>query len=183
MAKSDLRNKSDEELMESYKTGETIAFEVLYERHSGRVQGYLQKKLFSPKEAQDLLQEVFFKLHRSRHQYNGTLPFSPWLFSITRSIWLDHLKKKSLEDATEQGKLEALQPVVQVSRVSDAGIGQEILDRLPESQKEAVGLRVFDEATFEEIATRLSTSPENARQLVSRGLKRLREIWGSRKDS
>lgn len=168
--------------MESYKMGETIAFELLFERHSGRVQGYLQKKLSSPKEAQDLVQEVFFKLHRSRHQYNGTLPFSPWLFSITRSIWLDHLKKRNFEDATDQGKLEALQPVVHMSRVSDAA-GLEILDQLSPSQKEAVGLRVFDEATFEEIATRLSTSPENARQLVSRGLKKLREIWGSRKDS
>lgn len=183
MAKNDVRNKSDEELMESYKMGETIAFEVLFERHSGRVQGYLQKKLFSPKEAQDLLQEVFFKLHRSRHLYNGTLPFSPWLFSITRSIWLDHLKKRNLEDATEQGKLEALQPVAHIARVSDASAGQEILDRLPASQEEAVRLRVFDEATFEEIATRLSTSPDNARQLVSRGLRKLRKIWGSRKDS
>lgn len=182
MVKSDLRAKSDEELMECYKMGEAIAFDILFERHSGRVQGYLQKKLSSPKEAQDLLQEVFFKLHRARHQYNGTLPFSPWLFSITRSIWLDHLKKRNLEDATEQGKLEALQPV-HIARVSDTGTGREVLDQLPASQKEAVGLRVFDDATFEEIATRLSTSPENARQLVSRGLKKLREIWGSRKDS
>ncbi len=50
-------------------------------------------------------------------------------------------------------------------------------DQLPLNQKQAVGLRVFDEATFEEIAVKLSTSEDNARKLVSRGLSKLREIW------
>ena len=182
MAKREFKDQSDEELMESYKMGEAIAFEFLFERHAGKVQGYLGKKLFSQKEAQDLVQEVFFKLHRSRHQYNGTLPFSPWLFSITRSIWLDHVKKRRLEGVVEQEKLEAFAAPVQIFEDSGDGIEKEILNRLPGSQKEAVGMRVFDEATFEEIALRLSTSPENARQLVSRGLKRLKAIWETRKD-
>lgn len=168
--------------MEIYKMGSADAFEILFMRHSGKVLGHLQKKLSSSRETHDLVQEVFFKLHRSRHQYNGTLPFSPWLFSITRSIWLDHLKKRNLEEPVTQERLEVLQPVVQVFGISESSAGKEILDHLPANQKEAVGLRVFDDATFDEIASRLSTSPENARQLVSRGLKKLREIWGSRKD-
>lgn len=100
MKKETFKDKSDEDLMESYKMGEVVAFELLFERHSGKVLSYLSKRLQAPKEAQDLLQEVFFKLHRSRHQYNRTLPFSPWLFSITRSMWIDFLKKRRLEDAT-----------------------------------------------------------------------------------
>ena len=71
MAKSDFKNKTDEELMETYKMGEVAAFDILFERHSGQVLGYLSRKLSSSKEAQDVLQDVFFKLHRSRHQYNS----------------------------------------------------------------------------------------------------------------
>ena len=182
MAKSEFKGRSDEELMESYKMGESVAFEILFERHAGKVQSYLGKKLFFQTNAQDLVQEVFFKLHRSRHQYNGTLPFSPWLFSITRSVWLDHVKKRKLEDVVEQKKLEVLAAPVEMFEGPKGEVGKEILDRLPGGQKEAVGMRVFDEATFEEIALRLSTSPENARQLVSRGLKRLKEIWGTGKE-
>jgi RNA polymerase sigma factor (sigma-70 family) len=182
MEKSDLADKSDEDLMEIYKMGNAIAFEILFERHSSRVLGYLSKRLKFPKEAQDLLQEVFFKLHRSRHLYNRTLPFSPWLFSITRSIWLDFLKKRQLEDATEQEQLERMAFTTQEFEISASNAGTEILSQLPSNQKEAVSLRVYDEATFEEIAIKLSTSPENARQLVSRGLKRLKMILGSRKE-
>lgn len=180
MAKSDFRDKSDEELMETYKMGEVAAFDVLFARHSGRVLSYLTRKLSSEKEAQDVLQDVFFKLHRSRHQYNGTLPFAPWLFSITRSVWLDHVKKKNLEDSVAPEDLDRL--ITQPVSNSAKGINSDVLNRLPANQKEAVVLRVLDEATFEEIATKLSTSPDNARQLVSRGLKRLKELLKMGKD-
>lgn len=182
MKKETFKDKSDEDLMEIYKMGEVVAFEFLFERHSGKVLSYLSKRLQAPKEAQDLLQEVFFKLHRSRHQYNRTLPFSPWLFSITRSMWIDFLKKRRLEDATDPEVIDKLAQVTSGLGSSELSFGKEILDGLPANQKEAVGLRVYDEATFDEIALKLSTSPENARQLVSRGLKRLKQIWGNRED-
>lgn len=182
MKKENFKDKSDEDLMEYYKMGEVVAFELLFERHSGKVLSYLSKRLQAPKEAQDLLQEVFFKLHRSRHQYNRTLPFSPWLFSITRSMWIDFLKKRRLEDATDPEVIDKLAQVTSGLGSSELSFGKEILDGLPANQKEAVGLRIYDEATFDEIALRLSTSPENARQLVSRGLKRLKQIWGNRED-
>ncbi len=182
MKKETFKDKSDEDLMESYKMGEVVAFEFLFERHSGKVLSYLSKRLQAPKEAQDLLQEVFFKLHRSRHQYNRTLPFSPWLFSITRSMWIDFLKKRRLEDATDPEVIDKLAQVTSGLGSSELSFGKEILDHLPANQKEAVSLRVYDEATFDEIASRLSTSPENARQLVSRGLKRLKQIWGNREE-
>lgn len=179
MKKEAFRDKSDEDLMEYYKVGEAFAFETLFERHSRKVLGYLSKRLHAPKEAQELLQEVFFKLHRSRHQYNRSLPFSPWLFSITRSMWIDYLKKRRLEDATDSEVLDRIATATIAVESSDISFGKEILNQLPVNQKNAVSLRVYEEATFEEIASKLSTSPENARQLVSRGLKRLKQIWGA----
>jgi RNA polymerase sigma factor (sigma-70 family) len=177
----DLKTQSDEELMASYQNGNTVAFDILFQRHSGRVFGFLSKRMLNKKGAEDLLQEVFFKLHRSKHLYNTTLPFSPWLFSITRSVLLDFVKKRNLEDPSEIAKLEEL-PAIESNHLEPQGpdFGK-LLEKLPQSQRQAVSLRVYDEATFEEIATRLSTSPENARQLFSRGIKKLREFLG-RKD-
>lgn len=162
--------------------GEIASFDILFHRHSGRVLGFLSMRLKEKKEAQDLLQEVFFKLHRSRHQYNSTLPFMPWLFSITRSVLLDHLKRHRKEHFIDTHELEDI-PSSDTAGIieNQAGIPAEALNILPVAQREAISLRVYDEKTFEEIALRLSTSPENARQLVSRGLKRLRERWKARK--
>jgi RNA polymerase sigma-70 factor, ECF subfamily len=178
MLKKDLTLKTDEELMVLYQDGYIPAFEMLYSRHSNRIFGFLKNKLGSSKEAQDLSQDVFFKLHRSRHQYNSTLPFSPWLFSITRSVLFDFIKKENKEDATpsdalEDGIIES--PNMDTPKIRSA---ENLVNALPSKQYQVVSMRVYDEATFEEIALKLSTSPDNARQLFSRGIKTLRQFWG-----
>jgi len=175
----DLQGKSDEELMQSYQAGSAIAFDILFERHSGRVFGFLSKRLFKKKEAEDLIQEVFFKLHRSKHLYNSTLPFSPWLFSITRSVLLDFAKKKNLEDPTDTASFDKI-AADETSEVEHDLEGH--VSALPQAQSEALSLRVYEDKTFEEIASRLSTSPENARQLVSRGIKKLKQALGRKEN-
>lgn len=180
MAIKELKAKSDEDLMEMYKLGNSMAFEILFQRHSGLVLGYLKRRISKNKDAQDILQDVFLKLHRSKHLYDQTLPFLPWLFSITRSVWLDNLKKKNFESATE---VEDIEKIINLNNSHQAdssshvgAVDLDILNQLPISQKEAVSLRMINDATFDEIAIKLSTSPENARQLVSRGIKALRSL-------
>lgn len=175
----DLETKSDEELMESYQMGITAAFDILFKRHSPQVFGYLAKRMVQKKAAEDLLQEVFFKLHRSKHLYNKSLPFSPWMFSITRSVLLDFAKRKNLEDTIEDSNFDQFATKEMKSTEVDL---DEVLGSLPQQQRQVVSLRVYDEKTFEEIASRLSTSPENARQLFSRGIKKLRHAFGGKED-
>jgi RNA polymerase sigma factor (sigma-70 family) len=175
----DFKTASDEHLMKSYQLGSEPAFDILFQRYAGKVLGFLKKRALGKKVQDDLLQEVFLKLHRSKHLYNSTLPFSPWLFSITRSVLLDSLKKKNLEDPTDVNDFN------QVAAVADDSESQvdltQTLANLPASQQQVIQMRVYDEKTFEEIASRLSTSPENARQLFSRGIKKIRTLLG-RKD-
>ena len=184
MIKSELEHKSDEDLMELYKMGSSTAFEVIFYRYSGSVLGYLRRRIQKDKEAQDILQDIFLKLHRSRGQYDRTLPFSPWLFSIARSVWLDFLKKKNIEYVEDSEVIESRMNQRELSEskfnVELQGVDLDVLNKLPELQKAAVSLRVVDDATFSEIAFKLSTSPENARKLVSRGLKNLRDLLGIR---
>tara|TARA_B110001454_G_scaffold122549_1_gene114403 strand:+ start:1703 stop:2239 length:537 start_codon:yes stop_codon:yes gene_type:complete len=175
----DLKTKSDEELMQSYQDGGVAAFDVLFERHSGRVFGFLSKRLTKKKEAEDLLQEAFFKLHRSKHLYNSTLPFSPWLFSITRSVLLDFAKKKNLEDPVDISDFDKIAIAENPEIRHDL---EGLVSALPQTQSEALSLRIYEDKTFEEIASRLSTSPENARQLVSRGIKKLKQALVRKED-
>lgn len=175
----DLKTKSDEELMQAYQAGSDTAFDILFERHSGRVFGFLSKRLMKKKEAEDLLQEVFFKLHRSKHLYNSTLPFSPWLFSITRSVLLDFAKKKNLEDPISTEDFDKMASPETSSVEHDL---EGLISALPQAQSEALSLRVYDDKTFEEIASRLSTSPENVRQLISRGIKKIRQAVGRKEN-
>lgn len=180
--KADYQAKTDEQLMELYQKGDHLAFELIYQRFAGRIFGFLKKKAGSDRQAQDLAQEVFLKLHRSREQYNKVLPLAPWVFSISRSVLLDFLKKKSLEDTIEPEKFDQLEDAKSFGLAANdlSEKSMEALNALPDSQKQAVSLRVLDDATFDEIAERLSTSPENARQLFSRGVKKLKSSFAGK---
>ena len=86
-------DETDEILMALYQDGAEEAFASLYNRHSGKVFGYLKSRVRSEQDAKDLFQEVFIKIHKSKHLYNRTLPVLPWIFSVTHSVLIGGTRK------------------------------------------------------------------------------------------
>jgi RNA polymerase sigma-70 factor (ECF subfamily) len=167
---------SDEELMIYYQNGDFRAFEVLYTRHSGRIFEYLKRRV-AKEAAQDILQEVFAKVHKSRDKYNSQYPFLPWVFTITRNTLFDFLKLSETRLANKSdSNPELLSDLASPNSVlgSETQDLSNILTNLPHLQKRAIELRYLQEWSFEKIAEDLKTSEENARQLISRGVKKIR---------
>lgn len=77
-----LEKLSDEELMTLYQDAREDAFRVLYDRHRGRMYGYLRKRLPNAEAANDVFQAAFLKLHRSKDQFDASYSFHPWLFTV-----------------------------------------------------------------------------------------------------
>lgn len=165
--------RTDEELMTLYQAGDYAAFECLYERHSGRVFQYLKGKV-SSEVAKDLLQDTFFKIHRSRSQYSAQYPFLPWLFTIARNTLMDFFKQsesKAVKIEINTDKLAASAAVDSSAHDLSAALGN-----LPIVQRRAIELRYMNEWSFEEIAAEMKMSPENSRQIISRGIKKMRSL-------
>ncbi|AZZ37294.1 hypothetical protein CIK05_11010 [Bdellovibrio sp. qaytius] len=169
-----MKFKTDEQLMLLYQNGEIAAFDELFKRHSSKVYGFLLKRVRNDQTAADLSQEAFVKLHKSKHLYNPSLPVPPWIFSVTNSVLLDFLKKRS-EVLTDDGQIESLvdgTPLVALSTIEV----EPMIEQLPNPQREAVHMRYIDEQSFEAISVALKTSPDNARKIVSRGIKNLKSF-------
>jgi predicted RNA polymerase sigma factor len=77
---------TDEALMAAYREGDFHAFQTLYEKHRGRVMGYLVLKLRDRNDAEDAFQTVFSKLHAGRSTYKDEIPFLPWLIMYGKKI-------------------------------------------------------------------------------------------------
>lgn len=170
-----LTELSDEELMSRYQLGSEEAFAVLYERHAGKVFSFVRRRFQKQERAAEVFQEIFVKMHKSKHLYNKTLPYLPWLFSVSRSVVFDGLRADERRgDEVVTRDLEAIP--IEASHSADLPSLEAQLAELPSAQRIAVQMRYVDESTFEEIAAVLKTSPVNARQLISRGLKRLKEL-------
>jgi RNA polymerase sigma-70 factor (ECF subfamily) len=170
---------SDEELMVFYQNGDFVAFEILYNRHSGRIYQYLKKKVSTNEIAQDLLQEVFSKIHKSRNSYNKQFPFLPWVFTVARNTAFDFFKLQETKITTKSDTSpELLNSLVgdNCQYESDPVLGR-MLEKLPQVQKHVIERRYLDEWSFERIASDVGTSEENVRQLISRGIKKLRLYW------
>ena len=176
----DRKNLSDEELMELYQSSDYLAFEMLYQRHSGRIYNYLIGKV-GPEVGQELLQDTFTRIHKSRDKYNSQFPFLPWIFTIVRNLLRDYYKKAETQMVTSSVGLEALalEPSGEWTGLSSFHQLEVSLESLPENQQRALRLRYLDDWTFEKIAEEIDTSPQNVRQLISRGLKKIKSSLNS----
>jgi len=175
MRNEDKQNLSDEELMSLYQMSDYFAFEILYKRHSGKIYEYLKKKV-GVDTAQELLQETFATLHKARDKYDSQYPFLPWIFTVTRNALFDYFKRAETQVSKNSSSSEFLSLSGELSIPEFGGASElkDILSLLPENQKRAIELRYLSDWSFERIAKEIETSPQNVRQLISRGLKRIK---------
>ncbi len=179
MSSKSLNEQSDEQLMKLYQSGDEFAFKVIYERHSSKVYGFLIKRIKNKEKVAEIYQEVFIKVHKSKSLYNGSLPLLPWLFIITKNVMLDEIRK---DKSVVTVGAEILENMPAVNNEELKFDGAEKLSQLSEIQKQAIEMRYVDDKTFEQIAEQLKVKPDNARQIISRGIKRLRELVAERSD-
>ncbi len=167
--------------MNLYQMGDFAAFEILYHRHSSRVHTYLKKKV-AVDVAPELLQEVFEKLHKSRDKYASQYPFLPWLFTIARNTVTDFFKKAETKVtlASKSNPLLLENLAVATNEASFNSNVTEALNSLPHDQKRATELRYMSDWSFEKIAVSMETSEENVRKIISRGIKKIRSVFGEK---
>lgn len=163
---------TDEALMEAYQLGNSEAFVELYGRLSPRVYGYLRNRLPSQVETDDVFQQVFLKFHKSRGSYEKTYSLAPWLYAICRSVLTDHFRRGSRERQNQSAHLAFVHSQVLDTPVANS-LGMFEEQSLTAKQLEVLRLRFEHDLSFTQIAERLKTTPGNARQLVSRAVRRL----------
>lgn len=163
---------SDEELMVMYQSGSEEAFQTIYRRHSEKIYGFLRGRVWNDERAAELYQETFLKMHRSKQLYNKSLPALPWIFSIMKSVLIDGLRvdQRAKRDSEFPSDLATSEQRHSIGEVAS------LLGRLPENQRKAIELRYIDEKTFEEIASTLETSSDNARKIISRAVAKLKSF-------
>ena len=176
----------DAELMLRVKEGDGASFGVLLEKHRSSVVHFLYRMVQNHAVAEELAQEVFLRVYRSRSTYEPTAKFTTWLFRIAT-----HLALNSLRDGKNERSQERLDddsgdmPVRQVSdrrpSVEQSMVYQAKLDEirraiaaLPEKQRAAVLMHKYEEMEYSQIAKVLSCSESAVKSLLFRAYETLR---------
>ena len=171
--------EGDEELrtlMVEYQGGSLDAFQAIYARLASGLRRYLRHLLHGSDTADDLLQETFLQVHRSRATYNPAYAVRPWVFSLARNVFLMNRRAARRWSEVHEVREEVPEfPVPpDVERLGSADEIRRCIAALWADQAEALLLHHEWGFTFDEIAGMLGVSSAAARARASRGMAELR---------
>lgn len=176
----------DAELMLRVRDGDSVSFGLLLERHRGPVIYFVYRMVFNRAIAEELAQEVFLRVYRSRASYEPTAKFTTWLFRIATHLALNWIRDKKNEKKQERldedpqdgiGRQVAdLRPTVEQKMVRDVRL-QEVrnaIETLPSKQRAAVLMHKYQEMEYSHIAKILQCSESAVKSLLFRAYVTLR---------
>jgi RNA polymerase sigma-70 factor, ECF subfamily len=176
----------DAELMLRVKEGDGASFGVLLEKHRSSVVHFLFRMVQNYAVAEELSQEVFLRVYRSRSTYEPTARFTTWLFRIATHLALNALRdgknerlQARLDDDTGDMPVRQVsdrRPSVEQSLVYEARLEEirRAIAALPEKQRAAVLMHKYEEMEYSQIAKVLSCSESAVKSLLFRAYETLR---------
>ena len=171
-------------LMVAYQGGELEAFEKLYRLLAPRLRGYLSSLTWNPPLAEDLLQETFLQIHRSRRTYMSPRPVRPWAFAIARHVFLMDRRATARRARFESGQLDELPEIPVPPAMEQLGTRADVhkaLARLGDDRREAVLLHHVWGFSFGEIGAMLGIREGTAKLRAYRAINALREMLSREK--
>ena len=163
-------------LMIRYQDGDSIAVEELVRSISPVLLRFFAASDGSRGEAEDLLQECWIRIHRSRHTYRPSEPLLPWIFGIARHTRLDGYRRR----LRRQSKEIPISDVPEMSASPGRAAAMEInelhhmLEGLPENQREVILMLKVSGMSLEEVARATSSTVGAIKQRAHRAYRELR---------
>ncbi len=179
---------TEQELLFGLRHGEESAFKELVDRFQDKVFSTSLGLLQQHTEAEDIAQEVFIQVFRSIQNFKGDSLLSTWIYRITVTKSLDHLRSKKrkkrfgfLATLFGDNNMPIYEPedfnhpgVLQENK-EDAAILFKMIDQLPENQRTAFVLNKVEDLTYREIANILNTTESAVDSLLQRAKQNLRK--------
>ena len=170
-------------LAERANNGDARAYRKLLEKSRPLILNFLTKRLGSNPVCEDICQEVLVAIHKARHTYDPSRPYSPWLFTITKYKYVDYVRRWAKKEGREVVDDALLLNIVKDCNQNDGSHElkeeklTEALNTLPEKYKEAVRLIKIEGFSVEEASDKLGISQSNLKVTVHRGFKMLKKSW------
>ncbi|MEL7061734.1 MAG: RNA polymerase sigma factor [Acidobacteriota bacterium] len=168
-------------LLVGYQRGEAEAFDALYDRLLPPLRRYLAHLTLDRSRTDDLLQETFLQIHRSRHTYLAPRPVRPWAFGIARHVYLMDVRRgtrrRRHELPQDDEVLELIAPVTGTA-FEDKDLLRRAMAKLPADRREILLLHHALGLSHREIAGILGIRVGAAKVRAHRAMLSLRVLSG-----
>jgi RNA polymerase sigma-70 factor, ECF subfamily len=181
---------TDADVMLRVKAGDESAFEYLVQKYRRAMVSFMYRMTHNSAAAEDLAQEVFLRVYRSRTGYEASAKFTTWLYRIATNLAVNHARDTRHERPENQVSLD--EPDEETGTTMDVAdssltVEQSILRRermaairakvqaLPERQRMAVIMHKYQQMDYKQIAEVLKLSESATKSLLFRAYETLRE--------
>jgi RNA polymerase sigma-70 factor (ECF subfamily) len=176
----------DAELMLRVKDGDGGSFALLLEKYRASVSHFLYRMVQDQAVSEELAQEVFLRVYRSRETYEPTAKFTTWLFRIATHLALNWLRdaknergQERLDESAEDGSTREVPdraPSVEQKMLHEVKVEEvrRAVAALPDKQRAAVLMHKYEEMEYSQIAKVLSCSESAVKSLLFRAYETLR---------
>jgi RNA polymerase sigma-70 factor (ECF subfamily) len=187
---ADWRAKSDAEIMLRVREGDDSGFDFLIEKYRKPIINFMYRMVHNQAEAEELAQEVFLRVYRSRQTYRAEAKFTTWLYRIATNLGVNHARDTKHERAAQTIYLDQpdpetgttpdvpdMRPGAEVELVRDErmrAIRRHVM-ALPERQRTAVLMHKYQGMDYKEIGAVLRLSESATKSLLFRAYQTLRE--------
>lgn len=169
----------DKELVQRVKNGDGSAFEILVRLHYRAAYNMAFRFMKDHGGADDVVQDSFLKAHKAIDSFRGDAAFKSWLLRITANTAKNALRSKHLKSrvAVEEvdmgithGDFSGLE------REQTSKVLQATIEKLPEKQRIALHLRIFEDMSFKEVAAAMECPFDTAKANFRHAVLNLRKI-------
>ena len=186
-----LNNLDDRDLISTYVNGNEKAFEVLLLRHKDKMYRFIYMKVRNRDLAQDIFQEAFVKIINTLKlgAYNEEGKFLPWAMRIAHNLVIDHFRKSSKmrmisesSSSREDFNIFSVLSLDEKNAYETLAYGEletqmvGLIDHLPESQRDILVKRLYQEMSFKDIAEMENISINTALGRMRYALINLRKL-------
>lgn len=165
-------------LMKRYQDGDGSVLAEIYRDIAPGLLNYLFRWCGDRALSEDILQEVFLKVHKVRHTYGPGRPVKPWLYAIARHVAIDAFRKRERrrEVAYEETTMDKAESQPNAGLPASHGLDEieQALDSLPEGQREALILTKVTGLSVREAAQVLGTTEGALKVKVHRAVRAVR---------
>lgn len=183
-----LQVMTDDQLVVEYNNGNSVAFDILLERHQRSIYNYILFKVRKTELTEDLFQETFVKaiVCIQRGAYVASGRFKGWLMRIAHNLIIDHYRQLKSENtiSNDADTVDLLNDQLLCdSTIEDQLIELQIhadiqllVSRLPDNQREVLTMRYYQDLSFKEIADLTGVSINTALGRMRYALMNLRRL-------
>jgi RNA polymerase sigma-70 factor (ECF subfamily) len=168
----------DERALIEAAQADPARFAELYERHFHRVYAYAIRRTGSRTEAEDITSAVFERalVNLPKLEWRG-VPLVAWLFRIAANALADRRQQQERDSAD---RLPDVPDDSEWAAIERRAMLFQLVDRLPEAQRQVIEMRFVDGRSIREIAAALTRTEGAVKQLQLRAIQNLRKSIGGR---